>query len=94
MEMDERQMTPIITLPSSFLAGLLLGYFYFAALRATANLITAQGHPLLGIGLTLGRLGLITAGFYLAVLQGALPLLAALAGLLCAKALMLRGLRT
>lgn len=87
-------MTPIITLPSSFLAGLLLGYGYFAALRATAKLITAQGQPLLGIGLTLGRLALITAGFTLAALQGALPLLAALAGLLCAKALMLRGLRT
>jgi F1F0 ATPase subunit 2 len=93
--MDERQMTelsPLITLPASFLGGLLLGYIYFAALRATANLLTAQGHPLLGIALAIGRLSLITAGLYLAVLAGAIPLLAALAGILCAKALMLRGL--
>jgi F1F0 ATPase subunit 2 len=92
--MDQRQMTPLLILPISFLGGLLLGYAYFAALRATANLLTAQGHPLLGIGLAIGRLSLITAGLYLAVLQGALPLLAACAGILCAKALMLRGLRT
>jgi hypothetical protein len=38
----------------------------------------------------MGRLGSLCAGFYLAVLAGGLALLAALAGILCAKALMLR----
>jgi F1F0 ATPase subunit 2 len=79
-----------LILPASFIGGLVLGYAYFLALRETARLIVAQGHPLIGLALTLGRLGLITAGLYLAVQAGALALLAALAGVLCAKAFMLR----
>ena len=73
-----------------FLGGLLLGYAYFRALRATTELIVGGGSVLLGLGLTLGRLAFLSAGLYLAVLGGALALLAALAGVLCAKALLLR----
>lgn len=73
-----------------FLGGLLLGYAYFRALRATTDLILQGGSMMLGLGLTVGRLGILGLGFYLAVLGGALALLAALAGVLCAKALILR----
>lgn len=82
-----------LSLPVCFLGGLLLGYAYFRALHATAQLIVSRGHPLLGLALTFGRLALLGSGFYLAVLAGALALLAALGGVLCAKALLLRQIR-
>ncbi len=96
--MDERAMTDLtilplsITLPVGFLGGLLLGYGYFRALRETTNLIVRHGHPLLALALTFGRLAVLAAGFYVAVLAGGFALLAALAGLVCAKVLMLRRL--
>lgn len=83
---------PVI-LPVCFLGGLVLGYVYFQALRETTSLIANQGSPLLGLALTLGRLGLLCAGLYLAVKAGGLALLAALAGVLIAKAVMLRHAR-
>lgn len=73
-----------------FIGGLGLGYLYFRAVRATADLIVGGGSLWLSIGLIIGRLGVIALGFYLAVQSGALALLATLAGVLCAKALMLR----
>lgn len=92
--MDERMMLDLFTLPVAFLAcfigGLLLGYVYFSALRQTAMLIVNNGNLLLGLALTFGRLALLVAGFYVAVLGGAFALLAALGGVLCAKAVMLR----
>jgi hypothetical protein len=94
--MDERKMTSLhivplyLTLPLCFLGGLLIGLVYFQALRRTADLIVRGGNPLLGLALALGRLALLGAGLYVAVLFGALALLAALAGVLCAKAVMLR----
>ncbi|WCR13017.1 ATP synthase subunit I [Paracoccus seriniphilus] len=89
MEMDEREMTHLpLTLAVCFSAGLLLGFAYFAALRMTADLIVGQGRPLLALGLTLGRLGAMVAALYLAVLFGGLALLAALGGVLSAKAVL------
>ena len=79
----------MILLPGCFLAGFFIGYGYFRALRATANLIVQEGSPLLGVALTLGRLSLLVSGFFVAALAGGLALLAALGGLLCARALML-----
>jgi len=99
VEVDERAMIDLstlplfITLPTCFLGGLFIGYGYFRALRETTNLIVREGQPLLGVALTLGRLSLLTSGFFIAVLAGGLALLAALAGLLCARALMLRRIR-
>lgn len=81
------------TLPLSFIGGLMLGYVFFRTLRLTADLIVNQGHPLLALALTLCRFALITAGLYVAALAGGFALLAALAGVLCAKTLMLRQLR-
>lgn len=82
-----------ITLPVCFLGGLFIGFGYFRALRATADLIVGAGKPLLGLALTLGRISLLATGFYVAVLAGGFALLAALAGVMCAKALMLRLMR-
>lgn len=87
--MDEREMTHLpLTLVVCFSAGLLLGFAYFTALRMTADLIVGQGRPLLALGLTLGRLGAMVAALYLAVLFGGLALLAALGGVLSAKAVL------
>ena len=97
--MDERAMIKLAILPLPllllvcFLSGLVLGYLYFRALRQNANLIVRQGHPLLGMILTLGRMVLLFAGFYLAVLAGGFALLAALAGVLTVQDLMLRQAR-
>lgn len=94
--MDERAMIDLTTLPLPvtltvcFLGGLLLGFAYFRALRKTTDLIVGGGPMFLGLALTLGRLALLGAGFYVAVLAGGTALLAALAGVLCAKGLMLR----
>ena len=82
-----------ILLPGCFLAGLFIGYGYFRALRATADMIVHGGRPLMGLALTLGRLSLLTTGFFIAVLIGGLALLATFAGVLCAKALMLYKVR-
>ena len=81
-------------MPICFAGGLILGFAYFRALRWTADLILGGGRPLLGLALTFGRVAFLGAGFYVAVLSGGLALLAALAGMLCAKALMLRQIRS
>ena len=94
--MDERTMTAltplplIVLLPVCFLGGLFIGWGYFRALRETANLIVGGGKPLRAIVLTLARISLLTTGFFIAVLAGGLALLAALAGVLCAKWILLR----
>ena len=79
-----------LTLTACFLGGGVLGYAYFSALRATADLIVRGGSVLLALGLTLGRVGFLGLGLFVAVLGGALALLAALAGVLSAKALIIR----
>ena len=86
---DLTSLPLFILLPGCFLAGLFIGYGYFRALRATADLIVHEGQPLMGLALTLGRLSLLITGFFIAVLIGGLALLATFAGVLCAKALML-----
>lgn len=90
MMIDLSALPLSVILPACFLGGLALGYVYFRAMRQTANLIVSQGHPVLGLALTLGRMALLCAGFFLAVQAGAVALLAMLAGVLCAKYLMLR----
>lgn len=90
---DLSDLPLFILLPSCFLAGFFIGYGYFRALRATADLIVHEGQPLMGLALTLGRLSLLVTGFFIAVLIGGLALLATFAGVLCAKALMLYKVR-
>jgi hypothetical protein len=90
--MDEYAMMILSDLPLvalialGFLGGMGLGYIYFRSLRLTSDLIVGGRAPLMGVGLTLGRVGLLCAGFYLAVLAGGFVLVAALVGVLCAKA--------
>ena len=97
--MDEREMIDLTAFPlfiilsACFLGGLFIGYGYFCALRETTHLIVQEGSPLLAVALTLGRISLLVTGFYIAVLAGALALLATLGGVLCAKALMLHAAR-
>ena len=96
--MDERTMTDpstlplIVLLPVCFLGGLFIGYGYFRALRETANLIVEGGKPLRAMVLTLARISLLATGFFIAVLSGGFALLAAFAGVLCAKWIMLRSI--
>ena len=97
--MDERAMIDLtnlpltLALPGSFIGGLLLGFVYFRAVRATVDLLVAHGSPLLALALTFGRLALIGGGLYLAVQAGGLALLAALFGVLVAKFVMVRETR-
>jgi hypothetical protein len=66
MEMDEYAMIDLsllplsVTLPVFLLGGLVLGYAYFRAVRATADLVISQGNPLHAAALTLGRLALLS----------------------------------
>jgi hypothetical protein len=50
----------------------------------------AERKPLRAIVLTVARISVLATGFFIAVLAGGLALLAALAGVLCAKWIMLR----
>jgi hypothetical protein len=99
MEMDERRMTEpmtpglFITVAAFFLGGMLMGFGYFHALRATAYLIVCAGRPLHALALTLARVCVLVSGFYIAVHLGGPVLLAMFAGLLCARAVMLRQTR-
>lgn len=86
-------LSPLLILPLFFLGGALLGHVYFRALRETAALIVQGGSPVLAVGLTLGRAALIGAGLWVAAMAGAPALLAAAAGVLVARTLMLRRLR-
>jgi hypothetical protein len=64
--MDEHAMIDLsplplpVTLPVFLLGGLVLGYAYFRAVRATADLVISQGNPLHAAALTLGRLALLS----------------------------------
>nr|WP_237399955.1 ATP synthase subunit I [Rhodovulum visakhapatnamense] len=97
--MDERKMmdfsalSPTPLLPACFVGGLVIGYGYFSALRATTDLILRDGKPLIALALTIGRMSLLASALFIAVLIGGAALLAAFAGVLCAKALMLYRLR-
>ncbi|TDE41055.1 ATP synthase subunit I [Antarcticimicrobium sediminis] len=94
--MDERTMIDLHTvplfliLPVCFAGGIVLGVVHFRALRATADLLVRGERPFLGLALTLGRFIFLGVGLYVAVLAGGLALIVALAGILCAKAWMLR----
>ncbi len=97
--MDERTMIdlpnlpPFVLLPLCFLGGLFIGYGYFRALRETAKILVTGNEPLRAIALTLGRISVLATGFFVAVLLGGLALLATFGGVLCAKWIMLRGMR-
>ncbi len=84
---------PAVLLPICFFGGLIIGFGFFRALRATTDLILRQGKPLLALALMLGRMSMLVTALYISVLAGGPALLAAFAGVLCAKALMLYRVR-
>ena len=86
-------LPPVLLLPACFIGGLIIGHGYFRALRATTDLILHEGKPLMALALTLGRMSLLATALFIAVLAGGPALLAAFAGVLCAKALMLYRVR-
>lgn len=85
--------SPLLALPLCFVGGVALGHAHFRAMRGMAALIVGGASPLLAVGLTLGRMALIGAGLSAAALVGAPALLAAAAGVLVARTLMLRRLQ-
>jgi hypothetical protein len=97
--MDELKMTQLsslplfVLLPACFLAGFFIGYGYFRALRETADLVVNGGSTTLAVALTLGRISLLAAAFFLAVLLGGHALLVTFAGVLCAKWILVRRMR-
>jgi F1F0 ATPase subunit 2 len=90
---DLDTLRTLMSLTGYYIGGLLLGYAYFKALRLTTDLIVSKRQPLLGVALTIGRVGLICTGFYVAAQTGALALLVALTGVLSTKALTLLHIR-
>lgn len=71
------------------LAGALLGYAYFTALRWNVTLIEKGAAPAAAL-LFVARFALLSAAFVMLAKLGALPLLAGAAGLLVARRVMLR----
>ena len=71
-------------------AGLAIGIFHFALLRRSVDLYTGSRDGLMAAALTLGRIVCTVLFFGLAVRPGAPTLLAALLGLLSARAVALR----
>lgn len=72
------------------LGGILFGLAYFAACRRSAGLFLRPGGRAAALALTLGRMACAVLLLWLAARQGALPLLAALAGFLVARGIAIR----
>jgi F1F0 ATPase subunit 2 len=89
LALDARGMIPLV-LAGYLGLGLLLGAAYFALLRRNVRLFTASASPVLPIGLQIARFGTLAALLTPVALAGALPLLAALSGLLVTRAIAIR----
>ena len=75
-------------------AGILLGLAYFACLRRTILLFAAGRGWARPAALTLARIGIAVLVLVIAARAGAVPLLAAFAGFLVARAIALRPARS
>lgn len=83
------------TIAAGFVAaGFAFGAAYFAALRRTVEIHCRGAGALRVAALTLGRLVAATGFFVFVAHWGALPLLAALAGLLAVRAFAVRAVRS
>lgn len=80
----------LLSVPIAAIAGLLCGRMYFAAMQRSVAVFVAGEAWMRPAALTLTRLAAAGAGFALAAWFGAAPLLAAMAGFLCARAIALR----
>lgn len=73
--------------------GILLGLLYFRSLWWNVRLFTSGGHVTTTIVLFLGRFAVLGGLLALASLEGALPLLSMVFGLLIARAMVVRRIR-
>ena len=74
-----------------FTAGLLLGAGYFLTLRWNVRLFAARSSMLLPLGIQLGRFALMAVVLTIVAIHfGALPLLAAAAGVLATRTIVIR----
>ncbi len=96
--MDERAVTALapdglampFVLAGCLAAGVVLGLVYFMMLRRVAVLVLGGGRNSLLLTLTVARLALLVGGLYWMSRFGALPLLAAAAGVLLGRQWMVR----
>ncbi len=104
LEMGEERMSSLLSntapdfadllsLATHLAAGIVLGMLYFRCLWWNVCRLAAGGRPAMVIPLTLGRFVLLGGLLTLASLEGALPLLAMLLGLLVARSAVMRGIR-
>jgi hypothetical protein len=71
-------------------AGVAVGVIFFRALRWGARVLVEGGAVSTALALTLGRFGLVGVLLYFAVRAGAVPLLAASAGIFMGRFLVMR----
>jgi F1F0 ATPase subunit 2 len=101
MEMDAERMTSLsfndlptwamlLSLAAHFVAGVLLGLFYFRSLWWNARRFTGGGHLATTIAVMVGRFVLLGGLLTLASLEGALPLLVMALGILIARSFVMR----
>lgn len=96
--MDERVVTALapgaliapLVVVACLAAGVVLGIVHFSMLRRTAALAVGGGRTSLLLALTVGRLALLVGGLYGTSRFGALPLLAAAAGVLVGRQVVVR----
>ena len=86
-------MTGVSLAFAATLAGLVVGFVHFAALRRTVDLYSAGRGRLAVAALTFGRITAAIVFFGLAARLGVLPLLSAFLGFLLARLLALRAPR-
>lgn len=75
------------------LAGLILGFAYFVALRRTISLFVGGRGWFGPVVLTVGRLAVMAVALTVAARLGAMPLLAAFVGFLAARFVAVRAVR-
>jgi F1F0 ATPase subunit 2 len=96
LEMDARAMTPheafaLLLESNAWLTmGALVGAFHFLTLRRSAQMLAAASSLSAGLALHLIRFPVITGALVFIVRHGALPLLAAMLGILVARTAVLR----
>jgi F1F0 ATPase subunit 2 len=83
----------LLGLAAHLAAGIVLGMLYFRCLWWNVCRLTAGSRVLTTILLTAGRFVLLGGLLTLASLEGALPLLVMLLGLLVARSAVMRGIR-
>jgi len=88
-----RDLTTLLAIAASLLAGFAIGLLYFLGIWWQARLFAARGGGLIMIALILGRFAILAGALTLASMQGALPLLMAALGVFIARPVVMRRVR-